>query len=358
VQHYPTSGTRHNKGNAVKSRHEHPSLAVANTTPRYPLAIAAAVAALGIAALVNRSIAKKAERENPPAGKFINVDGVRLHYVDQGSGQPLVLLHGNGSMVQDFASSGLIDTASETHRVIVFDRPGFGHSRRPRATIWTPEAQADLIHKALKQIGITRAKVLGHSWGASVAIALALKHPESVSGLILASGYYYPTPRADVVVLSVPAVPVFGDILSHTVSPILGRLLWPLLMRRIFGPAKIPAKFGAFPKEMALRPSQIRASAAETALMIPSAFAPSRRYASLKMPVVIIAGEQDRLIDIEQQSARLHQEITQSKFRRVTNAGHMVHQTATSLVVKAIDEVELSTETDLQSHPAVSRAAA
>ena len=307
--------------------------------PNYPLAIAASIAALGIAALVNRSLAKRAERENPPSGNFIEVDGVKLHYVDRGSGEPIVLLHGNGSMIQDFASSGLIALASAKHRVIAFDRPGFGHSARPRGTIWTPEAQADLIRGAMERIGISRAKVLGHSWGASVAVALALKHPEAVAGLILASGYYYPTPRADVLLLSGPAVPVAGDILSHTVSPLLGRLVWPFIMRKIFGPAEVPAKFQGFPKEMALRPSQIRASAAETALMVPSTLGLRGRYASLKMPIVIIAGEQDRLVDIEAQSARLHREVPQSKFRRVWNAGHMVHQTATTVVMKAIDEV-------------------
>ena len=318
-----------------------PLSASASSLPKYPLAFAAAVAALGIVALVNRSLAKKAERENPPTGKFVEVGGVRLHYLDCGSGDPIVLLHGNGSMIQDFTSSGLVETASQNHRVIAFDRPGFGHSARPRGTIWTPAAQADLIHRALKKIGITRAKVLGHSWGASVAVSLALKHPEIVAGLILASGYYYPTPRADVVLLSGPAVPVAGDVISHTVSPILGRLLWPLIMRKIFGPAKVPAKFRSFPKEMALRPSQIRASAAETALMVPSAVAVRGQYASLTMPVVIIAGEQDRVIDIDAQSARLHRDITQSKFRRVANAGHMVHQSATSLVMAAIDDADL-----------------
>ena len=149
-----------------------------------------------------------------------------------------------------------------------------------------------------------------------------------------------------------------GDILSHTVSPILGRLLWPLIMRKIFGPAKMPAKFQRFPKAMALRPSQIRASAAETALMVPGAFAVRGKYPSLTMPVVIIAGDQDRLIDIDAQSARLHREVKQSKFRRVTNAGHMVHQTATALVMRAIDEVGQSPENDRQSHHDVPRAAA
>jgi hypothetical protein len=70
---------------------------------------------------------------------------VRLHYIERGQGEPLVLLHGNGSMIQDFSSSGLLDKAARKYRVIVFDRPGFGYSRSPRLTVWTPNAQADLI---------------------------------------------------------------------------------------------------------------------------------------------------------------------------------------------------------------------
>jgi pimeloyl-ACP methyl ester carboxylesterase len=158
--------------------------------------------------------------------------------------------------------------------------------------------------------------------------------------------------------LSGPAIPVAGDILSHTVSPILGRLLWPLIMRKIFGPAKVPIKFKSFPKEMALRPSQIRASAAETALMVPSAAAVRGRYTSLTMPVVIIAGEQDRLIDIDAQSARLHREVTHSRFRRVANAGHMVHQSATAIVMAAIDEAEERPENDRVNRGRVHRTAA
>lgn len=305
-----------------------------------PVVTGAAVVAavLAISALVNRVIAKKAERNNPPMGKFVEIGGVRLHYIERGQGEPLVLLHGNGSMIQDFSSSGLVDKAAERYRVIVFDRPGFGHSARPRRTIWTPEAQADLIGKALRQIGISRATVLGHSWGASVAAALALKHPEMVASLILASGYYYPTVRGDAVFLSGPAVPVIGDILSYTVSPFLGRLMWRLVMRGIFGPSPVPKKFGGFPKEMALRPSQVRASAAEWALMLPNVFASRKDYGRLTMPVVIIAGEEDRLVDIDKQSARLHRDVTQSTLRRVPGVGHMVHQTATDLVMSAIDE--------------------
>jgi pimeloyl-ACP methyl ester carboxylesterase len=90
---------------------------------------------------------------------------------------------------------------------------------------------------------------------------------------------------------------------------------------------------------MALRPSQIRASAAESALMIPDAFHLRNQYSDLKMPVVIIAGEQDRLIDIDKQSARLHSDISQSGFHRFPRTGHMIHQTATDQVMSAVGEV-------------------
>jgi pimeloyl-ACP methyl ester carboxylesterase len=308
---------------------------------RRPYAVAAAVAvgALALSALVNRQLARRAERENPPIGRFIEVDGVRLHYIERGTGEPLVLLHGNGSMIQDFESSGLVDLAAATHRVIVFDRPGFGHSSRPRKVVWTPEAQAGLIRRALAQLGVSHAIVLGHSWGASVAMALALNYPEMVRGLVLASGYYYPTARADVLALGAPAVPVAGDVLSHTLSPLISRATWPLMMAMIFGPQPVPAKFDAFPREMALRPSQIRASAAESALMIPDALHVRNRYRELKMPVTIIAGEQDRLIDIDKQSARLHADVPQSTLHRIAGNGHMIHQTATDQMMAAITEV-------------------
>ncbi len=188
-------------------------------------------------ALLNRHLAKKAERDNPAAGRFLDVNGVRLHYVERGSGDPLVLLHGNGSMIEDFESSGLIDLAEKNYRVIAFDRPGFGHSNRPRSVVWTPHAQAELIKKALGRLGVSNATVLGHSWGASVAVALALKFPDMIRGLVLASGYYYPTARPDVIAMGAPSLPLIGDLLSHTLSPLISRALWPLMMAKIFGPA-------------------------------------------------------------------------------------------------------------------------
>jgi hypothetical protein len=85
---------------------------------RKALSLAAGVAVgAATAALLNRCLARRAERCNPPIGKFITVQGIRLHYMERGTGRPLVLLHGNGSMIEDFQSSGLIDVAAKAREV-------------------------------------------------------------------------------------------------------------------------------------------------------------------------------------------------------------------------------------------------
>ena len=83
-------------GTPLSSRHY--SRADVSTHP-VAVGVAGVIVALTIAALVNRLTAKKAERNNPPIGKFIEVGGVRLHYIERGHGEPLVMLHGNGSMI-------------------------------------------------------------------------------------------------------------------------------------------------------------------------------------------------------------------------------------------------------------------
>jgi uncharacterized protein (TIGR02271 family) len=294
-----------------------------------------------IAAAVIFNLYKKrqAEQANPPVGQFIDVEGVRLHYIDKGQGEPIVLLHGNGSMIQDFIISGLVDLLASQYRVIAFDRPGYGYSKRPRGRSWNPIAQARVLRIALQQLQVTHPVVLGHSWGTMVALALALQSPAYVRSLVLISGYYYPTFRPDVPIFSAPAIPVIGDIMRYTISPILGRLMWPGLLRMIFGPAPTPPHFSEqFPVWMALRPSQLRASAAESGLMIPSAFKFQRHYQQLTMPVVIVSGANDRFVHPNRHSMRLHRELPQSELRLIPGAGHMVHQLAPHEVSAAVDE--------------------
>lgn len=290
---------------------------------------AAAGAALGGAALFNRGKAKQAERENPPLGEFMTVSGVRLHYLVRGEGPPIVLLHGNGTMIEDWIASGLMDRLAERNRVIAFDRPGFGHSERPRSQIWTPSAQAALIAEALDELNVEQALVVGHSFGTLVALALAMDHPLKVAALTLLGGYYFPSARADVLFASQPAVPVVGDVMRHTVSPLLGAALTPGVSARIFAPAPVPASWTqGFPIEMTLRPSQIRAEAAEAALMIPAAAALAPRLEGLDLPVTIIAGAGDKMVDTAGQSKRLSETVPQSRYIEIEGAGHMVHHTA------------------------------
>jgi len=307
-----------------------------NVAQRMPIffTIAAAMAAAAIAV---RYQTRKAERTNPPQGRFLDIDGVRLHYVERGEGPPLVLLHGNGTMIQDYELSGIVDMASQRYRVIVFDRPGYGHSSRPRRTIWHPVAQAHLVHKALQQLGVGAATVVGHSWGTLVALSLALEHPADVNRLVLLSGYYFPTARFDVPVLSPPAIPIIGDLMRYTISPLLGRLMWPGLMRLMFGPPRTPENFKAFPLWMSLRPSQLRAAAAESAMMVPAALALRHRYRELSIPVAIVAGTRDRFASPEAQSIRLHHELPGSTLQLIPGMGHMIHHLAPREVMAAID---------------------
>ena len=227
--------------------------------------LSALAGSLVASAAWNERAAKRAERLHPPHGRMIDVDGVKLHYLDTGGSQPAVLLlHGNAVTSADMEISGLIDELKDRHRVIAFDRPGYGYSERPRDTSWTPEAQADLFAKALKQLKVEIVVVFGHSWGALVAVACALRHPQLSKGLVLASGYYFPTPRSDVIVGSIGATPLFGDLMRWTISPLIGRLTAPAAFAKMFAPLPVPGRFrDLFPASLSLRPTQMRASSEE-----------------------------------------------------------------------------------------------
>jgi hypothetical protein len=229
-------------------RTNHDAGSLPSRPPAYSSAAIAGIGALAASALANTWLARKAERDNPPVGRFMSIDGVQLHYLERGQGPTLVLLHGNGFALQDLVCSGLVDRAARNFRVFAFDRPGFGYSQRPRRKTWTPSAQADLLNQALRELGVTQAIVFAHSWGTAPALELALSHPEFVSGLVLASGYYYPTPRADVPLFGAPAIPLIGDVMRFTISPVLARALWPRIVKRIFSPRPVPPAFSAIPK--------------------------------------------------------------------------------------------------------------
>jgi pimeloyl-ACP methyl ester carboxylesterase len=239
-------------------------------------------------ALWNTYRARKVEREHPSRGRFVTADGARLHYLEKGRGRPVALLHCNVVAAENFE----------------FERP----------------------------------VVVGHSWGTLVALALSLDYPDAVSGLVLLSDYHHPTLRADVPLFSLPAIPVIGDLIRYTVGPLFGAALLPLAAKGMFSPLPVPERFAkGLPYGLPLRPSQIRAEAQDTATMVSAVRAMQRRERELQMPVVIMAGTDDRVVDHRRQSIPVHQEIPQSVLRLVPSVGQMLHYAVPEQVVEATD---------------------
>ena len=258
----------------------------------------------------------------------------------------MVFLHGNGVMVEDMLISRVFDQTARFCRAIAFDRPGFGYSERPRGHSWNAAAQAALLPRAFALLGIDRPIVVGHSWGTMVALALALDHPEHMSGLVLASGYYYPTARTDVVLFSPPAIPLLGDALCYTVAPLIGEAMAPRMFKKMFAPQPVPPRFEeAFPVGLTLRPSQLRASSEDASNMITDAKALSERYAELSCPLAILAGDADRVVNYQEQALRLHEELPASTLDIFAGAGHMIHHADPDRVVRAIKDLRVDSAT-------------
>lgn len=300
---------------------------------------------LGLAALAGIALwtgvaGRAAERRFPPTGRFLEVDGVRLHYLEGGEGPAVVLLHGNGANANDFIGCGLFQALAGRHRVIAFDRPGFGFSERPRPGMWPAERQAQLLARACRMLGVEDPVVVGHSWGTQVALALALEPESDARGLVLVSGYYFPTLRIDAPLLGAPRLPLIGDAMRYTVSALLARAMLPGLLRHMFHPRPVAPEFlSAVPKAMMLRPWQLRASAEASWLMPGNARRLAARYAELALPVEIFAGTADRVADQHEQSGRLHRSLTDSRLHLLPGEGHMLHYGSAGSIARAVDRL-------------------
>lgn len=124
----------------------------------------------------------------PPTATYLQVEGVRVRFVDVGSGPAVVLLHGFASSLETW--TGLIAELARDHRVIALDLKGFGWTDRP-AGDYSPTAQARLVRAVLDARGIDKAAVVAHSWGCSVALALALLEPARIKRLALYDAWVY-----------------------------------------------------------------------------------------------------------------------------------------------------------------------
>jgi pimeloyl-ACP methyl ester carboxylesterase len=120
--------------------------------------------------------------ETQSEANFATVEGIRLHFVEQGSGSPVVLLHGFASSLDVW--NGVIPQLARRHRTVALDLKGFGASDRS-AGDYSPRDQATLVWALLDHLGIREAALVGHSWGASVALAMALAAPQRTISIAL-----------------------------------------------------------------------------------------------------------------------------------------------------------------------------
>src|SRR5262249_52319133 len=124
----------------------------------------------------------------PTDGVFATIAGVRVHYVDRGLGQAVVLLHGFGSSLEVWDE--VVPELSREQRVIAVDLKGFGWTDRPEGD-YSPAAQAEMVWGLLDHLEVWRAALVGHSWGASVSLAMALSAPRRTTRIALYAAWAY-----------------------------------------------------------------------------------------------------------------------------------------------------------------------
>lgn len=124
----------------------------------------------------------------PKGATFADVSGARVRFSDTGTGPAVVMLHGFASALENWAP--VIPALDKTHRVLALDLKGFGWTDRPPGD-YSPQAQADLVLALMDARGIQKAAFVAHSWGSSVALAVALKAPSRVTRLALYDAWVY-----------------------------------------------------------------------------------------------------------------------------------------------------------------------
>lgn len=124
--------------------------------------------------------------KNPEIGQFIQTGEFRTNYHDIGEGEPLLLLHGSGPGVSGWANWRLIvQNLSPRYRVIMPDFVGFGFTEYPEGTEFNQQVWLQQAIDFMDALGLEKASVVGNSFGGSMALAMAIHHPERVDKLIL-----------------------------------------------------------------------------------------------------------------------------------------------------------------------------
>jgi pimeloyl-ACP methyl ester carboxylesterase len=282
---------------------------------------------------------RRVEIAVPPQGRFLNLDGERIHYLDKGAGPALFLIHGLCGQMGNYTYA-LVDRLARDFRVVAVDRPGSGYSTRPADADASLRAQARALAKVIRALNLDRPVIVGHSMGGAIALAIALDYPECVSGLALIAPLtqVIKTPPAPFRSLAIRS-PLVRGIGAWTLATPLTMLTADRVIKQVFAPEKAPPDFAtAGGALLGLRPRTFYAASSDL-LAVNKGFAEMiRRYPSLSVPVGILFGRGDQLLDY-----RLHGEAAKEELPNlhleVVEGGHMLPVTAPDLVADFIRRI-------------------
>jgi pimeloyl-ACP methyl ester carboxylesterase len=304
------------------------------------IAIGAGTASLIVGlALYTALAARRAETLAPPIGRFIEVDGARLHYLDRGTGPVVVLVHGLGGNLRNFY--GVVDKLAAACRVVAVDRPGCGYSTVSGGHP-TLSAQATIIARFLRRLDLDRPLLVGHSLGGALALALALDHPDCVRALVLIStlSQVERVPPAIFKSLDIRS-PALRWLIAWTLMAPLGKLAQPATLKAVFAPELVPKSFAVESgAALGLRPDCFIAASKDMMTVGHDLAIVAPRYPSLAIPVDVIFGRQDPILDYQAHGERLVATLPHASLRLI-EGGHMIPITVPDQIVDWIKQAAL-----------------
>jgi pimeloyl-ACP methyl ester carboxylesterase len=175
------------------------------------IVIAVIILGLGVHWAVWQLVPPVAGKDLVTYGTFITVDGMQIHMEHEGTGTPVILLHGYTSTLYTWRFN--FSELAKNFSVWSIDLPGFGYSDKPRDFNYTLPGYADFMVKFMDAEGIKKAVIVGNSMGGNIAIETYLKYPDRVEKLVLVDSGGYPEKEGGFFLFSLMQYPVVGDIL-------------------------------------------------------------------------------------------------------------------------------------------------
>ncbi len=262
-----------------------------------------------------------------PLGTFVEVQGERLHIVDQGGGSPILMIHGASGNLGDMELRMAPALRAAGHRVITIDRPGLGFSTRNNPGLNEIDAQADLIVALLDTLDIEAPTVVGHSLGAAVSLSMAVNHPERVGSLVDVSGVSHAWGGEVWWAYGLAGTPVVGWLFANALMPVVGLALFEPSVEGTFYPEPTLESYADNTQtKVIMRPKTFMNNAADVRALDAGVGALKDGYAALTAPFDVVFGTED-YVSPYLHAAGLERDAPGAQITLIEGAGHMIHHT-------------------------------